>query len=559
MALSSLILSSCNQEKDINETINDSNEYVELKLSVQSETTSNEENARALYHLNNLGKPTYTFSNPVDPSATTMSVRTYVFKGEEEIYGDVLNWTIDNAGKRLTYSGPIKIKAEKLKDASTQGLKLVAIVGESYTYKVLEFTNGNEKYDIPTPFVMKTDVKQIENKLVLSNPAQAKFKPQGVLAKLTFINNMAVPTFSDRLVFNEVMHGIGITNKGELDTSKVGINSYQNDRYEDINGKHFTETLIVLKPKQKKDNLFIWLPTLYANKLPKITAEGPAYSTGTPNKTSFQDGDLITYTFTVNEGNSSNLPYGIYVSDQNVAQVYIDTETNLFQYGKSEVASVYPEANRAVRSYRSGLYLGEKEQLFAFTTPNLNGLSPKPGTFYDTTDPSSGYSFRYAVDTKKERRENFDFTTGTMIEREVDVTTRIYSANKTRKILIRLSQDESHPFVFSYPEGMPYLLEFLPYDENNLDASLTKEYWDQRKTQISKVKFFMYSQRAYVADRGSIHPSRELSTGASYSGSTINDFIWTNGIQQGIAALKNENLFHFDFTRSFLIFTRPTL
>lgn len=470
------VLMSCNK----NDAEPSSGEYEYLELGVSSALDVSE-SMRGLFTPNESGTWDYTFANDNDRNGATVDVKTVVLKGTQEIFNQRLPWILSADKKRLTYNGKLKISKDLL--GSETAFTLIASAADGLVAYTVHMRDEGNKYPIHnmSPMAMVTEVKRVGTTLSLSRPAEAKFKQLGVLAEIVVQNNMDVPTVVTGVSIGNAVKDVTISADGrdlEFSTTLHSPNGAFLSQPTDAGKDRFNSVMsnpsrnvadyphLLVLPKQKNTTrLLMFLPfSAKTGLLPDIYTMGPGMGKAVPSK-SPTHGAFIKYTVTLEPGDNSQIPYGMYISNYGVAQPYIERETLNVLYDHT-VSQDLSKIEAGMKAYLPNAYIGTGDVLASFVAGNnlfSNGIKYDSSSEYKTT------------------KLPYNETNVNRVSNGTSSGYTYYIVNKTQKIFLR----KREAYFSGYWSGAE--LSYLPYKESDIEQALQPSYWETNKTSIAKV------------------------------------------------------------------------
>lgn len=204
-----LLLFSCSENSEQPIASAEDKEYVTLNLRA-NQPVEDSETLRSYGHMRFAegtdGKPRVEFLDVrTGQTSGQMPIYVMILKGETVIYAGSLMWDIEDAGRRLSYHGPIKIEKSLL--AGSGELTIYAHVNRgrmtrTETINASSFSlSDGKKREMEIPFIMHSPIELEGNTLYLRDRLKAKFKPSGVLVSLKIVNNLPVSIIGHDIVF----------------------------------------------------------------------------------------------------------------------------------------------------------------------------------------------------------------------------------------------------------------------------------------------------------------------------------------------------------------------
>lgn len=523
------LFASCRQDDGLDSSNSD---YTELTLSISA--PSSEEEARvAAYHDG--GKLKFTFNHPAPNAAVkTRKVKTEVYNGSEKIFEQDLDWTIALNGTRLTYDGPIRIKASQLSPNRGLMVKATTITdtkllppkdGPGNTYEAGDYARYSDYYNNPywearvhafktnggvvsakevyPPFEMYSEVKQEGPKLVIADASTAKFKPQGTFVNLTIQNNMAVPTFAAG-VRVEMTNGDANTYLINTEFVYPGYIPSTVKRDELTNNYFYSseafptitpqEGLIAVGPGGGKSSVtaLVWIPYVEGDAIKSISTVGPAQGTAVLDKQPSKSGQVINAKVTVEPGELLE-PFGIYTSSERVVQYWIDMEgkqgfdSYVEKTDYNTPAQTISQALAKMKQINPDAYVPSLYQ-FSYLVNSLNEYLN--GLYYGATDLNSDRHprnmFQYKLHPSQTRRFMKNAFVHTS-DRTVAYSQFGNDAAPEYQILSRVKPElypntnrDANSFGPDRWGHANIRYSFLPYEEG--EHVLTPEYWEGKRT-----------------------------------------------------------------------------
>lgn len=211
------LLFSCRESSDqlVSPSAEDDDAYVTLTLDANPPMESSER-LRAEGNFVRLsqgadGKPSIQFIDPLTAQTSgSLDVFVMILKGETVIYQAMLPWTIEDAGRRLSYKGAIKVKKVLLEgegdlmmyaSLNAQTIRHYSTGRISAGEKVSFSLDDNKTKELMIPFIMYSPIEQQDKTFYLRDSAKAKFKPSGVLVSLKIVNNLPVEVIPHNIIF----------------------------------------------------------------------------------------------------------------------------------------------------------------------------------------------------------------------------------------------------------------------------------------------------------------------------------------------------------------------
>lgn len=550
-------------------------EYLRLSIKGGADTSEDElELARATYNVDGNANIKFSYFTDVNGAKIkSAKVLTVVFNGTEEIFSQELDWKVTNDGKRLEYDGELKIEKSKLSNATD--LKVIAFFqnNSTYHYDVINSAKQNPVVLTP-PYVMQTAVKQVGKALTLADPTTAKFKPWGTMVKLVVTNNMDVPTMIDGFRFydapgktrtetlDEILYAPITLNKN----GEITIESSVTSRYAETGEAHTSaehpalelpqNEFTHIKPSQSA-TFYTWLPLEYTSKLPKIESSGFGETTGVLRKRPTQNGQIVTYDFTLRPGNYQDLPFGLYISHENIVQPYVNPDDSnmvvagLYTDSFNDVARI----ERDMKQFIPTAHPGRKSVEFAHYQMAFTGMNSEQqiGVFlnkvwytHKKVDPvsSNTYSIR------------FESKSGVIGDDGIDRAYLIINGvNHTLKTFFRSTVifEKSRPQSRTQYVQQKIILQFLPYIEADKEQVLEDKYWEDNHSKVKtailndiyQINNFSYEDTV----NKHVAPMYLSIEGAALHAANVPSLLMTNS--------RNIQLWQ-RFHTKFLVFTRDT-
>lgn len=502
--------------KDQSNDIEDQ-EYTTVQLTTHAPL---EDEARAVrFTIGDNDKPRFQFTNELGQVSGTRKVYTTITKGEGAqrtiIFEKELDWKIEDDGRKLSYTGEIKILSRDFRDATN--LTLHAVTGQRTFNKTnsekqteLLVHISNRVTNVEVPYSMTTAVKKVgQATLTLSEPDKARFKPKGVLTLFTIKNNLDVLIQPQMIMlYSPKYHrGIALDQYGELSLS---------DSREDT-PLLYREGLLGIVPAKSKMTLIAWLPKEDLESITEVKMIGSGIQgplTRTSNK-AVSDGSLVTYEIEL-YAHKQPLDKGMAYTD-NFGNVlpYFGIENGSFAgplFSPDEVRTRNTSEDSWMMRYYFPMWYPaySASQIFGsnrlywnmvHTTKEPQNKNPEdywratPGTtnqspFADWIILGRGQSLRYEYSKFCYRNDSPApyMNNGTLyIARFVD--------NTEYRVLQRLRsidwEDETRFRIASIKNNVVMEVSFLPYDEAAVadESAFTAAYWEERKQMVQTVRF----------------------------------------------------------------------
>lgn len=486
------LFSSCSSDRKNEPFAADS--YVTLQLDVVSSVGV--EQARAMMSFSDMSNFKLKFA-PVGTDVLPMKTFVYTKEGVL-LFEQELPWKVEENRTRLSYSGSLEIKAQALQNVDVSALTLVVHTVSRKVYPFLIVPSLSKETEMDLPLFMSTKVHQLGNKLVLSEPATALFKPLGTMGKLVVRNEMDVPTIIEGVSFNNFPVEISISRDGEIG---LVANTPNND-YE--SSPHFEKEVyrIYLEPhKTSEEPMYVWLPFQYTSTLPPIYLVGPAYTQLLPSKTPSKDGELVTYNAVIKPGDNSKVPFGLYVSEAGIVQPYV----HLDRLGKS-VPGIMPSGRTGDSSFWENEYSDSSAILgMRKYVPNaqIGDYTQFAGIYAPSTDllyhiqqgNSRGQNYQdYIRDNTGAKRPAglLDFS-ATIVNRGAwtEIVGALKIINKTHRVCTRIENPSTRTHIPYYPASSVLHVSTLPYEDSYGLDPLEEAFWEKNKDKVSKVAFLV--------------------------------------------------------------------
>lgn len=456
----SILLLSCSQERELQTKDVDSRGYIDFLLDA-SAAPSGDETPKALFTHKDGEALQFRFADLSAKPGAEIPVRTHIFNGSSEVYSGTLNWKVANQGKRLTYRGKLKIKADLLKNASRNGLSLVALFDDgTVDYKIHDL---REEQEIKVPYYMKTRVVQIKDTLSVLDSELPKFKPWGTLARIEVKNEMPVPVLIDGFLFYDVhtKYTLNVDGEAVLDTKEASMS----------HGADYINTGVYVFPGHSEHKYFYaWLP-LYKD-LPKLKAFGGGEKEATKVRNASRDGVLSVYRFTYKQLKTTGLPNKLIINEERIAQIAVEDKALYKSYdlysGERDLGDKllvgFPKLEPYFDAYMAALG-ADKWQEHASGTKATVGRK-------EFTSVISGHSYIANI-------EVLDGWDDYAIINVVDKSNRrfvryhSYREKDTRRPILEVS--------------------FLPYNASEEEQALRSSYWTQHASEKKVVYFPFYN------------------------------------------------------------------
>lgn len=250
IALCLLSLTSCTQDNELETTREElSDEYVTLSLDLSS--GSNEKEEARVFHYAGSGSQNVStfFGKDGDKIPMRVALFKYPQGTERAIYTGVLDWTIENNGRRARYKGKLKVLRDKLANAGNRFYMYVAPDNTHLNQGRVKITpimtlpesrstarNLEESFfAMQAPLVREGNTLKNDWENITHPRAEHKFLPYIAFVQVSIQNNRSYDMYLSMAVLQDQGNGIVLSHNtpGYLYGLPAYTNEHEfhNDRY----------------------------------------------------------------------------------------------------------------------------------------------------------------------------------------------------------------------------------------------------------------------------------------------------------------------------------------
>lgn len=249
IALCLLSLTSCTQDNDIESKEQSSDEYVTLSLDLSSGGKEDEE-ARVFHYAGSGSQNVSTFfGKDGDKVPMRVALFKYPHNTESAIYTGVLDWTIENNGRRAKYKGELKVLRDKLVNAGNRFYMYVAPnkttldQGRVKITPIMTLPNSRSTarnleesfFSMAAPLVREGNTLKNDWENITLPRAQHKFLPYISFVQVSIQNNRSYDMYLSMAVLQDQGNGIVLSHNTPRYLYGLplttGEREFHNDRY----------------------------------------------------------------------------------------------------------------------------------------------------------------------------------------------------------------------------------------------------------------------------------------------------------------------------------------